>query len=139
MKAYTQEAIDAATGLGASYADVRIIRYNVEGMFLRNGTPGNMVASETLGAGIRVLVNGAWGFAATNQVSNESLKATAKRAVEIATASSTVKTKEGVILAPKKPVEDIWCTPFAIDPLQSQPRRQAEFADPDRYHSARKA
>ncbi|MHC4839415.1 MAG: TldD/PmbA family protein [Planctomycetota bacterium] len=116
MKAYTQEAIDAATGLGASYADVRIIRYTKEGMFLRNGTPGNMIASDTLGAGIRVMVNGAWGFAATNQVDNESLKAAAKRAVEIATASATVK-KDGVKLAPKEAVEDIWCTPFAIDPF----------------------
>lgn len=117
MRAECNEAIDAATSLGASYADVRIINYRKEGVALRNGQPCNLSSSDTLGAGIRVIVNGAWGFASTNQVTTASLKEAAKRAVEIARASAQVK-KQDVRLAPKRATEDIWCTPFTIDPFK---------------------
>ena len=91
MKAECNEAIDAATSLGASYADVRIINYRREAVALRNGTPSNISSSDTFGAGVRVIVNGAWGFASTNQVDAANLKAAAQRAVEIARASAQVK------------------------------------------------
>jgi len=117
MKAECNEAIDAATSLGASYADVRIINYRREAVALRNGTPSNISSSDTFGAGVRVIVNGAWGFASTNQVDAANLKAAAQRAVEIARASAQVK-KQDVRLSPKPAVEDIWCTPFTIDPFK---------------------
>lgn len=117
MRSYCLEAIDASKGLGASYADVRVIQYRREGLSLRNGTPGNLQFGESFGAGIRVIVNGAWGFASTNQVSNASLKEAAGKAVAIARASGQVK-KQDIKLAPKRAVEDIWCTPFTIDPFK---------------------
>ncbi|MBK8207451.1 MAG: TldD/PmbA family protein [Planctomycetes bacterium] len=117
MKAECLEAIDAAKSLGANYADVRVIEYRREGVALRNGHPCNLASGQSFGAGIRVIVNGAWGFASTNQVTAASLKATSARAVEIAKASAQVK-KQDVRLAPKPPVEDIWCTPFTIDPFK---------------------
>jgi len=117
MKSYCLEAIDAAKTLGAQYADVRVINNRREGLYLRNGTPGNLQFGESFGAGIRVLVNGAWGFASTNQVSNASLKETAQRAVQIAKASAQVK-KQDVRLAPKPAIEDFWGTPFTIDPFK---------------------
>ncbi len=117
MKPYCLEAIDAAKSLGASYADVRVIQYRREGLYLRNGTPGNLNFSESQGAGVRVLVGGAWGFASTNQVSKPALKEAAARAVAIAKASAQVK-KQDVRLAPKPAVEDFWGTPFTIDPFK---------------------
>lgn len=117
MKPECQEAIDAATSLGASYADVRIIEYRRESIYLRNGSPSNLLSGSTLGAGIRVIAGGAWGFASTNQVNTASLKEAAQRAVAIAKASAQVK-KQDVRLAPKPVVEDIWCTPFTIDPFK---------------------
>lgn len=117
MKAYCLEAIDAAKALGASYADVRVIDYKREAVALRNGHPCNLTSSQSLGAGIRVLVQGAWGFASTNQVNNASLKETAQKAVAIAKASAQVK-KQDVRLAPKPAVEDFWGTPFTIDPFK---------------------
>jgi TldD protein len=117
MKAECLEAIDAATSLGAAYADVRIIQYRKEVVYLRNGTPSNLTSSDTYGAGVRVIADGAWGFASTNQVTTAALKAAAQRAVQIAKASAQVK-KQDVRLAPKPAVEDIWCTPFTIDPFK---------------------
>lgn len=117
MKAYCLEAIDAAKALGAGYADVRVIEYRREAVALRNGHPCNLTSSQSLGAGIRVLVQGAWGFASTNQVNNASLKETAQKAVAIAKASAQVK-KQDVKLAPKPAVEDFWGTPFTVDPFK---------------------
>ncbi|MBK9974353.1 MAG: TldD/PmbA family protein [Planctomycetes bacterium] len=117
MKPYCLEAIDAAKSMGASYADVRVIQYRREGLYLRNGTPGNLNFSESQGAGVRVLVGGAWGFASTNQVSKPALKEAAARAVAIAKASAQVK-KQDVRLSPKPAVEDFWGTPFTIDPFK---------------------
>lgn len=117
MKAYCQEAMDTLTSLGASYGDVRILNYRREDIFLRNGKPGQLNFYESLGAGVRVIVNGAWGFASTTEITNAALKDCAQRAVAIAKASALVK-KQNVKLAPRKPVEDIWATPFAIDPFK---------------------
>jgi TldD protein len=117
MKSECLEAIDAATSLGATYADVRIIEYARESIYLRNGHPSNLMNHRSLGAGIRVIAGGAWGFASTNQVTPASLKETAQRAVAIAKASAQVK-KQDLRLSPKQPVEDMWCTPFTIDPFK---------------------
>src|SRR5512147_529800 len=104
MKNYCQEAIDAALQLGAAYADVRVISYRREDIFLRNGKPGNLNFSESTGAGIRVIVNGAWGFASIVDVNTANIKTCAQRAVAIARASAQVK-KQDVKLAPRQPVE----------------------------------
>ncbi len=117
MKNYCQEAIDAAQQQGASYADVRIIEYRREDIFLRNGKPGNLNFSESVGAGIRVIANGAWGFASIVDVNTTNLKTCAQRAVAIAKASAQVK-KQDVKLAPRQAVEDFWATPFTIDPFK---------------------
>lgn len=80
MKNFCQEAIDAALQLGAAYADVRLIQNKREDIFLRNGKPGNLNFSESTGAGIRVIVNGAWGFASIVDVNNANIKTCAQRA-----------------------------------------------------------
>lgn len=116
MRDLALEAIDAAKGAGANYADIRIIEHRREDIRLRNGNPSQLNFADNVGAGVRVLADGAWGFAATPDLSKESIKATAVKAVEIAKASALVK-KADVVLAPKQAVEDVWCTPFTIDPF----------------------
>jgi TldD protein len=65
---------------------------------------------------VRVLADGAWGFAASEDLSRSGVEATAARAVEIARASAQVK-QEDVRLAPEKPVTAEWTTPHTIDPF----------------------
>ena len=71
-----------------SYADVRVIESREREISTKNGKMGSAQAEESLGLGVRVLVNGCWGFASTDDLSPDSLAATAKRAVEIARASA---------------------------------------------------
>src|SRR5262249_30003028 len=77
---------------------------------------GHASDSESLGIGIRVLLNRAWGFASTDDLSRSSVEATAARAVDIAKASSRVQ-EQPIRLAPEKSVTADWTGDCKIDPF----------------------
>jgi TldD protein len=101
---------------GVQYAEVRVVDDRQRGLATKNGKVGHASDSESLGAGIRVLANGAWGFAATDDLTAQGLQMTAGKAVEIARASAKVK-EHDVILAPEKSYVDEWISPHKIDPF----------------------
>ncbi|MCU1311153.1 MAG: peptidase modulator of gyrase [Candidatus Angelobacter sp.] len=109
-------ALNTATQRGATYCDVRIVDDRIRALMTKNGKVAHASDSETLGVGIRVIANGAWGFDSTDNLSRESVEATAARAVEIAKASATVKNQE-LHLAPEKPAVADWTTPHKVDPF----------------------
>ncbi|WP_395771212.1 metallopeptidase TldD-related protein [Arenimonas sp.] len=105
-------ALGAATGAGASYCDVRIGRYLRQSITTREKRVQNVLNSESTGAGIRVIVNGTWGFAASSDLSNDGIARAARQAVAIARANSVAQT-EPVRLAPVKGVGQVsWATPI---------------------------
>jgi TldD protein len=109
-------ALDTAAQRGATYADVRVVQDRSRALATKNGKIGNASDSESLGFSVRVIVNGAWGFAASADMSRGSVEATAMRAADIAKASATVKQSD-VRLVPEKAVTADWTTPFEIDPF----------------------
>ncbi len=111
-------ALNTAEQRGASYCDLRVVDERARTLATKNGKVGHASNSESLGVGIRVVANGAWGFAATENLSQESVQATAARAVDIARASSRVK-EHDLHLAPEKPYVDDWTTPFQVDPFST--------------------
>ena len=82
-------ALDTATALGASYADVRVIRRIEELINIKSTRVEGVQSGETEGFGVRVLVDGAWGFAASHHLSTAEADRTAAEAVRIAKASAT--------------------------------------------------
>src|SRR5690606_32444126 len=92
-------ALNTAKSLGASYADVRIGRYLNQYVFTREERVQNVVNSESFGIGIRVIANGTWGFASTNEVTDQGIQKATQQAVAIAKANSKIQ-KEPVKLAP---------------------------------------
>ncbi len=116
MKHIADWALNTANQRGAGYADVRIVDDRHRALATKNGKVGHAGSSESLGIGVRVLVDDSWGFASTDDLSRESVERTAARAVEIARASSTVK-EEPVRLAPEPAVKIEWATPYKIDPF----------------------
>ena len=116
MKDLAQNALDAATRRGVSYADVRIIEEQDRHVSTKNGKIGDVSSSSSLGLGVRVLDNGCWGFAATDDLSSEGIESTAALAVEIARASAVAK-KRDVILAPEQSYVADWISPCRIDPF----------------------
>jgi TldD protein len=120
-------ALDAVRSAGASYADVRIVRGNTEGIATRERQITNVVRNETYGIGIRALVGGSWGFAATHDLAKDSVAASAKRAASIAASNDKVNPVK-TILAPVKAVQDgRWMTPHEIDPFTVPIERKAEL------------
>ena len=105
-------ALNAARAKGASYADVRIGRYLNQFIITREKRVQNIVNTESFGVGIRVIANGAWGFAASNSVTKEEIAKTAEKAVAVAKANSKILS-EPVQLAPQKGYGEVsWKTPI---------------------------
>ena len=109
-------ALNLAAQRGASYADARIVDDRSRSLATKNGKLGHASDAESQGIGIRVIADGAWGFAASKDLSRAVVEDTAARALAIARASARVK-QEDVRLAPEKPVTAEWTTPYRIDPF----------------------
>src|SRR6266576_4127758 len=116
MKHVCNWALTAAASRGATYADVRVIAQRSRALGTKNGKVGSASDSESVGMNVRVIVEGAWGFAASAELGRGAVEATAARAVEIAKASARVK-KVDVRLAPEKAAVAEWSTPYKIDPF----------------------
>jgi TldD protein len=116
MRDLAEKALDAATRRGVTYADVRVEQSRDRQVSTRNGRPGQIASWESLGVGIRVIVDGCWGFAATDDLSTRGLGHAAELAVEIAR-SGTLAKKTGVVLAPEEAYSGDWTSACRIDPF----------------------
>lgn len=104
--------LSTAKALGATYTDVRIGRYLNQYISTREKKVLGVESTESFGAGIRVIVNGTWGFASTNEIQEAGIKRATEKAVAIAKANSKFQT-EPVILAPVEPHGEVkWHTPI---------------------------
>ena len=105
-------ALEAATKAGASYADARIGRYLNQFVTAQETRVDNIVNTESAGIGVRVIADGTWGFAATSDLTPDSIARTAEKAVAIAKANAKFQTSP-VELAPVKGAGDVrWQTPI---------------------------
>ena len=109
-------AISGAKRLGATYADIRINRYRTESIRTRENQVRNVARNQNFGFGVRVLVKGAWGFAASSRVTPEEVQRITEVAVEIARANSSYQSKS-VQLVPAPEVTASWKSSFTTDPF----------------------
>ncbi|WP_029414767.1 TldD/PmbA family protein [Brevundimonas bacteroides] len=105
-KRLADAGLSAATGAGASYADVRVGRYLRQFVITREATVQNVVNTESTGVGVRVIADGAWGFSATNTMTPEAVAEAARLAVAIAKANAVNQTQP-VQLAPTPGVGEV--------------------------------
>ncbi len=116
VKELLMVALDAARMAGASYADVRIGRQQQHFVITREQQIQNVVDTDTMGCGVRALVDGVWGFAATRRLTREAVAATAREAAAIARANRLARGAM-VEMAPAPVYPDAtWQSPFEIDP-----------------------
>jgi len=116
MRHVANWALDAAKLRGATFADVRVVAQRSRALTTKNGKVGSASDAESVGMSVRVLADGAWGFAASAELGRGAVEATAARAVHVAQASARVKTQD-IQLAPEKPAVAEWTTPHRIDPF----------------------
>ncbi|MFQ5946567.1 MAG: PmbA/TldA family metallopeptidase, partial [Anaerolineae bacterium] len=88
MKELAERGLNTAEVRGAEYADVRVLRRESQNITVKNGVVEALSLDSDRGLGIRVLANGAWGFAASGELSSDAVEGTAARAVQIAKASA---------------------------------------------------
>ena len=118
---FAEEAISCARKAGATYADVRIFpAWRSEGIGTENGNVASYSESTTSGFGVRVIVDGAWGFYSTDDLKRERIAEIVKLAVLNAKANARTR-KTSVELLPLREdevgKEYFWNSPFEIDPF----------------------
>lgn len=120
-------ALDTARARGATYADVRIARQLNQFINGRETKIQNTTNTESFGVGIRVIANGTWGFAATQEVTADGVKRAAEKAVAIAKANSRLQT-EPVTLAPQRGFGDVsWRTPIEKNAFDISIKEKADL------------
>ena len=111
-----KEAVEAARAAGAHYADARFVHEDSESITVRNQEMEGIDRATSEGVGVRVLVDGYWGFAATARPEGAEIARTAALAVEIARAAARLPRKP-VKLTEVEPVTGTWASPFQDDPF----------------------
>ncbi|HEY7755873.1 MAG TPA: TldD/PmbA family protein [Actinomycetota bacterium] len=111
-----KQAVEAAEAAGADYADGRVVADASESITVRNQTMEGIDRSSSEGIGIRVLVDGYWGFAATARLEPAEIDRTARLAVEIARAASRLP-MDPIRLTDVAPAVGTWHSPMQEDPF----------------------
>src|SRR6266545_4121740 len=114
MRDVALRALDTARSRGASYADVRIVHHRSQSVTVRMHNVEGLVLDESLGFGVRVLVDGYWGFAASNILTTAEADRVAAEAVKIARASAGVTGKAANLGPPVRTVGS-YVTPIKKD------------------------
>ena len=123
MQDWANWAIETAQVRGATYADARVMDIRQRDLSTKNGQVGTLAENESLGIGVRVIAEGAWGFAATDRLTREGVQACAAEAVAIARASALAK-RHDVVMAREEAYVDTWQNPFIKDPFRIPVERQ---------------
>lgn len=114
MRDLAQLAVEAALAAGAAYADARAVTRRTQDVACRNGRVETLDDAESEGIGVRVLVDGAWGFAADRRLDAEGARAAAARATAFARAAGGRGPKA---LAPLQGAGGTYRTRVEIDPF----------------------
>ncbi len=120
MRDLIDRALNLAQVRGATYADVRVVGRESQAVGVKNGIVETLSAEQTQGFGVRVIVDGAWGFSSSNRLSAEEVERVTAEAVAIARASALVQGRPAV-LGPPEVHTGSYKTPVQIDPFAITP------------------
>lgn len=116
MKEIAERALNAAQLHGATYADVRIVTRQTQSIIVKNGRVEGISNNDEQGFGVRVVVNGAWGFASSCDPTLQEATRVAVEATRIARASAMAKAGDVALGPPEVHVAD-YRSPAQVDPF----------------------
>ena len=119
-------ALAAAKSRGATHADFRVERLRSQTIVARDRELQTSVEGESVGFSVRVIANGAWGFAAGIELTEDAVTAVARRAVEVAAALAPLNT-EPVELADEPAYVDTYVSSYDIDPFTVAEDEKIDF------------
>ncbi|MBN2055658.1 TldD/PmbA family protein [bacterium] len=127
MRESMRRAIDVACSAGAEYADVRFFSQRAQYIMTSDMRVRTITDSDVTGFGVRVLVDGCWGFSGSGRVEPAEMERVADRAVAIARAGCRLRNDGGVRLAPLAPSQGVWCTAIEQDPFEVSMQDKVEL------------
>jgi len=117
LKSAADAAISTAQGLGATHVDIRVERIRTGVLQLRDASPETQSDDTITGLGVRVIVNGAWGFASSPEISSNVAQDLARTAVAMAKTSRPLSTEEVTLAAEPVYADRTWVSAYEIDPF----------------------
>jgi TldD protein len=108
-----RQTVDRAAG-HCAYAEARHVHGREEHLAVHDELVDSVDAAESEGIGVRVLVGGAWGFAATRDISAAGAEQALRRALAVAAAQPAAGARP---LAPVRPAQGHWESSCRIDPF----------------------
>jgi TldD protein len=121
------DAIGAAKAGGASFADARIARYRRQLVSTREQQIVNVSDTDSIGIGVRVLVRGTWGFAATRELTTDGVTRATREALAIARANR-LPGAAPIVLAPgERHPKAVWKSAYVTDPWDVPLEAKAEL------------
>lgn len=116
MNDLIDRALDAAQRAKASYADIRLVERETEALSVKNGMLESVTSDRSEGLGVRVLIDGAWGFSASARIDAAEVDRVVREAAAIARASGLVRA-EPIVLDDTPPQRGRYATPYLEDPF----------------------
>ncbi len=111
-------ALNLVETAGATTGQVRIAQHDTRGVGLRDGKVENVASDSSIGFSVRVVHNGAWGFAATTDLTQLGAKLVAQKALEMAKVSAAVSTDRVELVDEPSYGKVSWRLPVEIDPMK---------------------
>ncbi len=119
-------AIDLIRQAGCEYGDIRVCHYRHQSLTARDRSLSGLADNVSSGFGVRVLLDGAWGFAASPKKTPAEIARIVNLAVETAKGSRLTQQKP-VKLVPVEAYRDTYITPLEIDPFVLPISEKAEL------------
>lgn len=127
LQLLTDVAFSAASAAGASETLVRVHRTRTAHMSLHDGELETASDADDLGMSVRVLRDGAWGFAASERITADSMQELVAQAMSLAVLSRPLTGE------PERPAHEVadgsrrWASAFVIDPFTINPVDRADL------------
>ena len=123
LRGLADAALSRARALGAGHADFRLERVRSASWLLRDARPSGSSDTLQLGYAVRVVLNGAWGFAAGVDLTPEAAARVAEQAVAVARISAGISAASGtedlVELADEPVYGDVsWVSAYQVNPFE---------------------
>ena len=125
-KELANSAIDLIRQAGCEYGDIRLGNYRYQSLSASDRSLNRLSDNVSSGFGVRVLLDGAWGFAASHNKTPAEIKRIVALAIETAKGSRLTQ-QEPVKLVPVDAYQDKYITPIKIDPFEISIQEKAEL------------
>ena len=119
-------AVDLIRQAGCEYGDIRICHYRKQSLSARDRSLSRLSDNVNSGFGVRVLLDGAWGFVASHRITPEEITRIVNLAVQTAKGSRLTQ-QEPIKLVPVEAYQDRYVTPIEIDPFDIPIQEKAEL------------